>query len=64
MREVLVKCRVFRVKDKKIKQEVEVDKLAMEIEEEKNMKINNAGKGLVKTKGVPKILATNTCITR
>jgi hypothetical protein len=50
MREVLVKCRVFRVKDKKIKQEVEVDKLAMEIEEEKNMKINNAGKGLVKTK--------------
>jgi hypothetical protein len=32
MREVLVKCKVFRIKDRKVEKMVEVDKLAMEID--------------------------------
>ena len=38
MKEVLVKCRVLKVKDKKVAQEVEVDKLAIEIEDGNNGK--------------------------
>ena len=41
MRDVLVKCRVFKMKDKVVKQEVEVDKLVMEVEEGNS---NNSGK--------------------
>lgn len=50
MKDVLVKCRVFRVKDRKVADEIEVDKLAMEVEDTGNSKTFNNGKILISTK--------------
>jgi hypothetical protein len=52
MKDVLVKCRVFKVKDKKAAQVIEVDKLAIELEDGNNGKTvaNAKSKGMVATK--------------